>query len=84
MTDFDDRGILRSNDGDQQARRQRAMKQQQVEVPGREITGRKRYVVEVDMKGHACGQNRSLWLTCLRGHSVQRRQLYKPQHGDAS
>lgn len=70
MTDLDDMGMLRTNDGDRQARRRRALKQQQFELPGRDIPGRKRYVVEVDMKGHACGQNRSLWLTCLRGHSA--------------
>ena len=28
-----------------------------------------RYTVEVDMKGHPCGQNRPLWMTCLRGHA---------------
>ena len=35
----------------------------------REQRGKKMYTVEVDMKGNHCGQNRSLWLTCLRGHS---------------
>jgi hypothetical protein len=35
----------------------------------REQRGRKRYTVEIDMKGNPCGQNRHLWLTCLRGHS---------------
>ena len=35
----------------------------------REQRGKKRYTVEVDMKGNPCGQNRSLWLICLRGHS---------------
>ena len=70
MIDLDDRGMLRTNDGDGQARRRRALKQQQFEVPRRKITRRKRYVVEVDMKRHPCGQNRSLWLTYLRGHSA--------------
>ena len=70
MTDLEDRGLLRSNDSDRRARRRQALKQQHVQAPAREISGRKRYVVEVDMKGHPCGQNRSLWLTCLRGHSA--------------
>ena len=35
----------------------------------REQRGKKRYSVDVDMKGNPCGQNGSLWLTCMRGHS---------------
>jgi hypothetical protein len=35
----------------------------------REQRGRKRYTVKVDMKENPCGQNRSLWLICLRGQS---------------
>ena len=31
--------------------------------------GKKIYTVEVDMKGNPYGQNQSLCLTCLRGHS---------------
>ena len=61
MTNMDDMGMLQSNQSDRQVRRRHALKQQQqFEVPGR-----KRYAVEVDMKGHPFGQNRSLWLTCL-------------------
>lgn len=34
----------------------------------REHRGMKRCTVKVDMKKNSYGQNRSLWLTCLRGH----------------
>jgi hypothetical protein len=35
-----------------------------------EMQGRvRKHVVEVDVRGHPQGQNRPLWLTCLRGHS---------------
>lgn len=60
---------LRSYASEQCSRRRKISKQQQQEVSAREQRGRKRYTVEVDMKGNPCGQNRPLWLTCLRGHS---------------
>ena len=60
---------LRSYASEQRSRRRRISKQQQDEVVVREQRGKKRYSVDVDMKGNPCGQNRSLWLTCLRGHS---------------
>lgn len=40
-----------------------------MEVPEREHRGKKRYIVEVDMKGHPCGQNMPLWMTSLRNHA---------------
>ena len=60
---------LRSHASEQRSRRRKISKQLQDEVVVREQSGIKRYSVEVDMKGNPCGQNRSLWLTCLRGHS---------------
>ena len=60
---------LRSYASEQRSRRHRISKQQQDEVFVREHREKKRYTVEVDMKGNPCGQNQSLWLTCLRGHS---------------
>ena len=60
---------LRSYASEQRSRRRKIAKQQQQDVTAREQRGRKRYSVDVDMKGNPCGQNRALWLTCLRGHS---------------
>ena len=60
---------LRSYASEQRSWRRKISKQQQQEVSAREQRGRKRYTVNVDMKGNSCGQNRALWLTCLRGHS---------------
>jgi hypothetical protein len=54
---------------EQRSRRRRISKQQQDEIVVREQRGKKRYTVDVDMKGNPYGQNRSLWLTCLRRHS---------------
>ena len=59
---------LRSYASEQRSWRRKISKQQQQEVSAREQRGRKRYTVDVDMKGNPCGQNRALWLTCLRGH----------------
>ena len=59
---------LRSYASKQRSRRRRISKQQQDEVFTREQRGKKMYTVNVDMKGNPCGQNRSLWLTCLRRH----------------
>jgi hypothetical protein len=70
LADLDDRGMLRSNRSDRRALRRHSSKQLEFEVRGRENPEKKRYAVDVDMKGHPCGQNRSLWLTCLRGHSA--------------
>ena len=60
---------LRSYASEQRSWRRQISKQQQDEVVVREQRGKKRYTVDVDMKSNPCGQNRSLWLTCLRGHS---------------
>jgi hypothetical protein len=59
---------LWSYTSEQRSRRRRISKQQD-EVVVKEQRGKKRYTVDVDMKDNPCGQNRSLWLTCLRGHS---------------
>ena len=66
--DFD--GLSRNLDSDKRHRRRLHLRQQQQEGPVREQQGRKRYTVEVDMKGSPCGVNRHLWLKCLRGHAV--------------
>jgi hypothetical protein len=60
---------LQSYASEQHSRRHRISKQQQDEVVVREQRDKKKYTVDVDMKGNPCGQNRSLWLTYLRGHS---------------
>ena len=55
---------------DQKSRRRVALKQQQAqEVTFRDAGGPRKHLVEVDLKGHPQGQNRPLWLTCLRGHA---------------
>jgi hypothetical protein len=66
--DFD--RLSRNLDADKRHRRRLHSRQQQQEEPAREQQGRKRYTVEVDMKGSPCGANRHLWLKCLRGHAV--------------
>lgn len=60
----------RTEESEQRGHRRAVEREQQSEAPEREHRGLKRYTVEVDMKGHPCGQNRALWLTCLRGHSA--------------
>ena len=70
QTQRDERDVtLRSHASEQRSRRRRISRQQQDDVSVREQRGKKMYSVDVDMKGNPCGQNRSLWLTCLRGHS---------------
>jgi len=55
---------------DQKSRRRIALKQQQAqEVTFRDPGGPRKHLVEVDLRGHPQGQNRPLWLTCLRGHA---------------
>lgn len=55
---------------DQKSRRRLALKQQHSQdVSVRDAGGSRKHVVEVDVRGHPQGQNRPLWLTCLRGHS---------------
>ena len=55
---------------DQKARRRVALKQQHAqEAALRDGGGPRKHLVEVDLKGHPQGQNRPLWLTCLRGHA---------------
>lgn len=55
---------------DQKSRRRVALKQQQAqEVTFRDAGGPRKHLVEVDLRGHPQGQNRPLWLTCLRGHA---------------
>ena len=61
--------VMWTEDSEQRNRRRKVKLQQQLEVLEREHRGKKRYTVEVDMKGHPCGQNRPLWMTCLRGHA---------------
>jgi hypothetical protein len=60
---------LRSYGADVKARRRQLLKQQVSEGPLREIHGKTRYTVDVDMKGHPCDHGRSLWLMCFRGYS---------------
>ena len=59
-----------SSEADKRHRRRLHTQRLQQEAPVREQHGRKRYTVEVDMKGNSCGENRHLWLRCLRGHAV--------------
>lgn len=55
---------------DQKSRRRVALKQQQAQEVTILHAGRpKKHLVEVDLRGHPQGQNRPLWLTCLRGHA---------------
>lgn len=55
---------------DQKSRRRVALKQQHAhEVTLRDVGGPRKHLVEVDLRGHPQGQNRPLWLTCLRGHA---------------
>ena len=52
------------------SRRRTALKQQPAqEVTYRDPGGPRKHLVEVDLRGHPQGQNRPLWLTCLRGHA---------------
>ena len=61
--------VMRKEDSELRSHRRKIELQQQLGVREREHRGKKRYTVEVDMKGHPCGQNRPLWMTCLRGHA---------------
>lgn len=55
---------------DQKSRRRVALKQQHAhEVTLRDVGGPRKHLVEVDLRGYPQGQNRPLWLTCLRGHA---------------
>ena len=46
------------------------MRQQQAQEGNfRDGGGPRKHIVEVDLRGHPQGQNRPLWLTCLRGHA---------------
>ena len=55
---------------DTKSRRRVALKQQQAqEATFRDARGPRKHIVEVDLRGHPQGQNRPLWLTCLRGHA---------------
>ena len=53
-------GLLRSHGADVKPRRRQLLKQQVLEGPEREIHGKKKYTMDVDMKGHPCGHGRSL------------------------
>ena len=61
--------VMQTEDSEQRSWRQKVELQQQLEISEREHRGKKRYTMEVDMKGHPCGQNRPLWMTWLRGHA---------------
>ena len=55
---------------DQKSRRRVALKEQHAqEATIRDARGHRKHLVEVDLKGHLQGHNRSWWLTCLRGHA---------------
>ena len=59
-----------SYDSHQKSRRRTVLKQQQArDVPFRDPGAPRKHLVEVDLRGHPQGQNRPLWLTCLRGHA---------------
>ena len=58
-----------TKDSDQRSRRRQVERQLMLGASEREHRSKKRYIVEVDMKGNPCGQNRQLWMSCLRGHS---------------
>jgi len=62
-------GDRRTKDSDLRSRRRQVERQLMLGASEREHRGKKRYSVEVDMKGNPCGQNRQLWMSCLRGHS---------------
>jgi hypothetical protein len=40
-----------------------------MEVPEKELVGRKKNTCYIDMRGHPYGHKQITWLTCLRGHS---------------
>jgi hypothetical protein len=61
--------VMCKEDSELRSRIRKVELQQQLGVREREHRGKKRYTVEVDMKGHPCGQNRPLWMTCLRDHA---------------
>jgi hypothetical protein len=62
-------GDRRTNDSDLRSHRRQVERQLMLGASEREHRGKKRYEVEVDMKGNPCGQNRQIWMSCLRGHS---------------
>jgi hypothetical protein len=70
MADMDVKGGLRSYARDKKAKRHEFLRQQQQDVPRQEGIGKKRYVVDVVLKGNPYGHFRSLWLTCLLGHCL--------------
>ena len=59
-----------SSEADKRHRRRLHTRRLQQEAQVREQHGKKRYTVEVDLKGNPCGENRHLWLKCLRGHAI--------------
>ena len=61
--------VMRMEDSELRSRRRKVELQHQLEVREREHRGKKRYTMEVDMKGHPHGQNMPLWMTCLWGHA---------------
>ena len=62
-------GDRRTKDSDLRSQRRQVERQLMLGASEREHRGKKRYEVEVDMKGNPCGQNRQIWMSCLRGHS---------------
>lgn len=50
-------------------KRRAVERQHEEEARVREENGGPRYLCEVDMRGMPCGQHRTNWLACLRGHS---------------
>jgi hypothetical protein len=62
-------GDRRTKDSDLRSHRRQVERQLMLGASEREHRGKKRYEVEVDMKGNPCGQNRQIWMSCLRGHS---------------
>ena len=62
--------LPRNSEPDKRHRRRLHTRRLQQRASVREQHGKKRYTVEVDMKGNPCGENRLLWLKSLRGHTV--------------
>ena len=60
--------LLQSYTSEQRKQRHMISKQYSDNVFAKEQCGKIMYTVEVDMKINPCDQNRSLLLTCLRGH----------------
>jgi hypothetical protein len=61
---------LRGPSASQKASRRQFFRQQALDILQCEQSGRKRYIVDVDLKGNSYSLGHAQWLTCMRGHSM--------------